>query len=447
MAEGQHRAPNRSARTGRSASRTLANEQRLVALGDAIDQHNGVVKADRGLITVATRWVSEHRKILQRSGLAMVVLVAALAGGGYLYFQHVFNSITKFTAGSELPTIDGQPFNVLSIGSDSRVGLTGAVAAQTGATAGSAAGQRSDVIKIMHIDPGKGTIDVISIPRDTLVQLLPPAQALFQTPFGKINSTFFSGPDLLVQTIQKTFGIPINHVIVVGFAGVMNSAVALGGVFLNFPYPARDAYSGLNITHTGCQLVTGFQALAVARSRHFEYYRNGRWMGDGSSDYGRIARQDAFLRGMIERGKSQYNPANIISFLSIIPQGISIDSKFTPNFLVGLAVKFHSLNSANFQTYMLPVISAGNLRYYGDSLVVNQPAAQELLVKIFGNELTLPTMPPPNKNLVPTMPPVIPTTTTSTTTTTVPVTTPGGGSIPTTTLPTGNYFNPVPCSP
>jgi hypothetical protein len=29
----------------------------------------------------------------------------------------------------------------------------------------------------------------------------------------------------------------------------------------------------------------------------------------------------------------------------------------------------------------------------------------------------------------------------------VPVTTPGGGSIPTTTLPTGNYFNPVPCSP
>ena len=66
-----------------------------------------------------------------------------------------------------LPT---EPFNVLAIGSDSRVGLSGTEAAQTGATL--VTGQRSDVIKIFRVDPVRRTIAVVSIPRDTMVTLI-----------------------------------------------------------------------------------------------------------------------------------------------------------------------------------------------------------------------------------------------------------------------------------
>ena len=59
------------------------------------------------------------------------------------------------------------------------------------------------------------------------------------------------------------------------FDGLINSAVAIGGVYLDFRYPAIDPYSGLEITHPGCQLVDGFQALAVARSRHYYYAPSG----------------------------------------------------------------------------------------------------------------------------------------------------------------------------
>ncbi len=38
---------------------------------------------------------------------------------------------------------------------------------------------------------------------------------------------------------------------------------------MDFPYPALDNYSSLDIHHPGCQLLNGFQALAVARSRHY----------------------------------------------------------------------------------------------------------------------------------------------------------------------------------
>ena len=110
------------------------------------------------------------------------------------------------------PEVPGKPFNVLAIGSDSRAGLTGRLAEVTGA--GSVGGQRSDVVKIFHVDPAAGTISVLSIPRDTVVTLLA-NQVLFGN-YNRINVNYQNGPTLLVQTIEANFGIPINHVIQVG---------------------------------------------------------------------------------------------------------------------------------------------------------------------------------------------------------------------------------------
>jgi anionic cell wall polymer biosynthesis LytR-Cps2A-Psr (LCP) family protein len=259
----------------------------------------------------------------------------------------------------------------------------------------------------------------------------------------------------LAQTITANFGIPITHTIVVSFGGLINAAVALGGVYLDFPYPAKDAYSGLNIPHAGCQLVDGFQALAVARSRHYEWFQNGVWNYDVTSDFGRIDRQNAFMRAMIERAKHLYNPLTINSFLSKLPQGITLDSNFTLSDLIGLAVKFHSFNPANMVTYTLPTVSGVNPTL-GDVLYVDQPAAQQMLVNIFGSELITPTNPPPNTALQTPLPPVV------TTTTSVPVTSTthkatttsgasGASNAPTTTTtiatPGQQYFDPVPCTP
>ena len=111
-----------------------------------------------------------------------------------------------------------------------------------------------------------------------------------------------------------------------GFEGAVN---AIGGITMNFPYPAKDAYSGLNITSAGCQLLNGTQALAVARSRHYEYYANGYWQFDGTGDFGRIDRQDAFLRALVDQARTKYNPLTINALLGSIPQGITIDDQLS----------------------------------------------------------------------------------------------------------------------
>jgi LCP family protein required for cell wall assembly len=268
--------------------------------------------------------------------------------------------------------------------------------------------------------------------------------------FNRINVNFANGPSLLAQTITANFGIPIQHVIVVSFAGLINSIDAIGGIYLDFRYPAKDEYSGLNIKTTGCQLVTRFQALAVARSRHYEWYQDGVWNYDPTSDFGRILRQDAFMRAMINRVRGLYNPLTINNFLSKIPQGITLDDNFTLRDLLELAVKFHGINPNAMLTYTLPTVSGVNPEV-GDVLYVDQPAAQQMLVSLYGNTLLTPTNPPPNTLLQTPLPPHRAVTTTTSTTTTTLKSSSKKKAPPTTTTTSASQaippYDPVPCNP
>jgi LCP family protein required for cell wall assembly len=434
-----------------------------MALGDAVDRQSGRAPKRRRRGRRGRTWLI--------AGVSVIVIIVGVLGGGYLYANWRFGEIPKIKVHGITYTVPGQPFNILAVGSDSRAGLSGAVARQTGASTDSVGGQRSDVVKIIRVNPVARTITILSIPRDTEVTLLA-NQALYGN-YNRINVNYANGPSLLVQTIKANFGITINHVVQVNFSGLINSAVAIGGVYLDFRYPAIDPNSGLEITHTGCQLINGFQALAVARSRHYYYALSGHptWPNrkdfahmtddainnelladgftyDGTSDFGRIDRQTSFLRAMFERVKSKLdNPIAMNGFLSNLPKGITIDDTFSLNELIGLALKFHSYNSNSMLTYTMPEIPA--VIGGADVEIVQEPEAEQLMTSIFGSSLLRPTKPPPNAAGVPQMPPVItPTTTTTLATTTTtkhhkaPVTTPTIN--PTLAEPS---FDPVPCVP
>ena len=150
--------------------------------------------------------------------------------------------------------------------------------------AGRAGGQRSDVVKIFHVDPAAGTICVLSIPRDTIVTLL-----ANQSEFGnynRINVNYQSGPSLLVQTIEANFGIPINHVVQVASAASRAPSTRSAGSTWTFPTPRSTDYSSLDIPHTGCQLLNGFEALAAREEPPLLLLPDGQWNYDGTSDFG-----------------------------------------------------------------------------------------------------------------------------------------------------------------
>src|SRR5579863_10490502 len=128
MPNGRHSAPRGpSDRSEEARQRALANEQRLKALGETVDQHSGVQRRQRGHLQRR-----RHRRRWIISGVVVLGLLVALVGGGYLYAQWRFDHIHKIKDPSITYPAPNKPFNILSIGSDSRAGLSGFLAKQTG---------------------------------------------------------------------------------------------------------------------------------------------------------------------------------------------------------------------------------------------------------------------------------------------------------------------------
>jgi LCP family protein required for cell wall assembly len=414
----------------------VPNESGLKALGARIDssgpkkaRRSGKPKWSRGKKTVAVL-------------VSLIVLLVAAAGGGYAYLRYRYDQINKIHVADEVAVQGGQPFTILVIGSDTRVGES-ASAAQSFGSASAVTGQRSDVVQLWRVTPSTKQIQIMSIPRDTVVTMLSPDNQQYGT-YNRINSSYNSGANQLVKTITANFGIPINHVVQVDFSGFQDAVNALGGVYLNFAYPAKDAYSGLNITTPGCQLLNGTQALAVARSRHYQYFENGYWQYDGTSDFGRIQRQDVFIKALMDAAKSKVNPLTVNAFIGSIHEGVTIDDGFSLNDLIGLALTYHSFDANQLQGETMPTVSSSAFPSLGDVLTVDQPATQQMLSSIFGSSLETPTNPPPDVNGVPTPPPTI------TPTTAAPSTSATGGSAVATTTPTTTpppSFDPTNCSP
>jgi LCP family protein required for cell wall assembly len=366
-------------------------------------------------------------------GVVVVALALVAVGTSYSYLQYRFNQVAKVTVKHLKVAPPGQPFNVLLIGSDSRADVSSTDAAHFG-NESTAGGQRSDVVKIVHIIPATGQVSVLSIPRDTVVTVAGDTSEIGQ--YNRINATYNTGPDQLVQTIEANFGIPIEHVVQINFEGFRGAVDAIGGINLDFPYPAKDVETGLDITQPGCQHLNGGYSLAVARSRDYEYYENGYWQYDGTGDYGRIQRQNAFLKALINQAETKYNPLTLNAFIGSVVQGVTIDSTFTVSELISLARQFHTFASQSLATATLPTDSAASSEFsgLGAVLYVQQPQANQVITQFLGQPPDTAVTPPPGPyGVVPT--------------TTVPTgaTTPGTSAASDTTTTIETNFDPTPC--
>jgi LCP family protein required for cell wall assembly len=304
-------------------------------------------------------------------GLLIIGVVSA-----YGYANWRFNQITQVVipslGGARSPAPPGAPMTILVVGSDSRAGDTGTDASQFG-SASAVGGQRSDTIMLVHVDPASTSATLMSIPRDLYVQI--PGK----NSRDRINSTFDTGPDLLVKTIETDLGITIDHYVEVSFQSFRDVVNAVGGVSEYFPTPARDAYSLLNIPKPGCYKMSGDQALAFVRARHYEYQVNGRWVYEAESDLARIKRQQSFIKKMIAKAQSSglTNPLALNNIIGGVTNHLTVDSGFSQSLLLTLAKRFRSLSPDSLPTVTLPTTPA--VIGGADVLLLQQPDAQQVI--------------------------------------------------------------------
>ncbi len=357
-----------------------------------------------------------RRRRIAAALAALLVLGLVMAAGGWGYTAFRFGQISSVhVPGLGKAPSDGS-INLLVVGSDTRQGL------RDGGF-GEAAGQRSDVIILVHLVPAARHAAVLSIPRDLYVPVAGTGGS------AKINSAFNRGPGQLVQTIQQGFGISIHHYLLVNFDGFREVVDALGGVAMYFPRPVRDSNngrneSGLNVPRPGCHRLGGDQALALARSRYFQYQDTaGRWHGDPGTDLGRIRRQQTMLRALAAKaiGRNLANPIRANALVGSVVHSLTKDDHLTIRRSVTLARQFRSFDPSRLTTITLPVdravqrdgvvhragqagFDAGLRQGWEQILLPRQPDADAAVAKLLKN----PSRPAPRAPATTAPPPTVP---------------------------------------
>ncbi len=285
--------------------------------------------------------MSTPKKVLL--GLLILAVFAVFGAVGFVYYlDSKIDKIPDEALPSLEETIDQGFRNILIVGSDSREDLP-----EGFDNFGSFSGERTDVIMVAHVIPGEGG-QLLSLPRDLKVAI--PGNGT-----NRINAAFvFGGPDLLVQTIQDNFKIPIHHYVEIDFGGFARVVDSLGGLTKTFDNPARDVKSGLNV-EAGQQVMNGETALSYARSRSYQELINGSWQSVDGSDIGRTHRQQEVLLMMFDEATSPTSAFSLPSFATTFAEQITADAGFTPSVMIDLGRAAMSLSSGEIEAITLPV--------------------------------------------------------------------------------------------
>jgi LCP family protein required for cell wall assembly len=243
-----------------------------------------------------------RRRWVTAVAVAVVLVIVAIPVAFVFWANHQFSKIPRVQVSSHLGG-DGSGTNYLLVGSDNRPGVSEDLA---------------DTILLIHAD-SHGT-KMLSIPRDLWVTIAGTGQ------HAKINAAYAGrNPGRLVDTVRQSLGIHVTRYLEVNFVAFPAVVDAIGGITIDFPHPAFDTHSGLNIPNAGPNHLNGQQALAYVRSRYYNQVIDGKAVPDGLGDLARVQRQQTFLRAVFKKLSDSKNPFTLMRAASAMAKGVHID--------------------------------------------------------------------------------------------------------------------------
>jgi LCP family protein required for cell wall assembly len=307
------------------------------------------------------------RRVLRWSATTLALLILGTAAAGYLYYEHLAGNIRKGERSSgdskaqkTKPNAAGQtPLNILLIGSDSRnsdedVALGGSRDNRGNPPLG-------DVQMLVHLSADRKSASVVSIPRDTRVDIprckdpktgkeYPPVNTIINESLAR------GGAGCTLATWQNLTHVYIDHWMTIDFAGVVKMADAIGGVDVcvkqnvwDRPMPGVPGGSGLKLK-AGTTKVMHEQALQWLRTRHAFY-----------SDIGRAKAQHMYLNSMIRTLKSQNvftNGGRLMALAEAATKALSVSEEIgTPKKLYDLGMQLKSVPTDRITMTTMPWVT------------------------------------------------------------------------------------------
>ena len=213
----------------------------------------------------------------------------------------------------------------------------------------------SDTNILVRFDVPNKRIDLVSLPRDTLLHN--------EYRNNKLNFAYAKGgTELLMEQIENLLGIPVDFYVTVNLKGFIALVDQIDGVDFDIPINMDydDPYQDLHIHFTkGPRHLNGQEAMEVVRFRH-----NNDGTGYGTEDIGRIGPQQAFLKAVAKQLLRIGNVKNIPALVDIFYTYVKTD--LTTGNLVWLGNEALNIGTENIHFATLPGDGSG---YYNKQSV------------------------------------------------------------------------------
>lgn len=288
------------------------------------------------------------------------LILLALFAGGCMLAKNIFFPETILNAGEEeesQPVIKGERLNVLLLGIDARRGETMA---------------RTDTIILASVDPESKQMSLLSIPRDTRVNI--PRHG-----WDKINSAaVYGGPQMSMRVVADLLGIPVKHYVLTNFSGFKDIVDALGGVTIDVERNMyhEDITDGgiyrINLKK-GVQRLDGDKALQYVRFRDYDL-----------GDVDRTKYQQKFL---VALAKEMLQPSTITKLPKLVPEiNRYVDTNLSMSDMLTMASAARQLADGNIVCQTLPgrPLDTKEGSYWG----VDPAEARQMVTNLFNGETT-----------------------------------------------------------
>ncbi|MDO4300725.1 MAG: LCP family protein [Clostridia bacterium] len=252
-------------------------------------------------------------------------------------------------------------------------------------------GDRTDTIMVCCYNQPLDELTIISVPRDTLVEVSDEAFRMLNEEYPepgqkgmKINEITHYGLEkyglpLLFEELEEMIGVPIDYYCKVHFEALNYLVDSIGGVEFNVPMqmdyddPTQDLSIHLK---PGLQTLDGKQAEGLVRFRY----------GYNNQDIGRVATQQEFCKELIKQlvSKDAFFK-NVSAYLTTFFKYVETDVKLSD------AIKYMSVvkdfNTDNIVTYTMPG-DIGSLYGFRGGYVINDEESQALCYDIFSKPVS-----------------------------------------------------------
>lgn len=250
--------------------------------------------------------------------IAITVILIGLVLAGFL-IGYILNN--DFSAHEQEPFATSR-LNILVVGYDSTINGP----------------SRADTIMVVSLDLEQGGIGILSIPRDTRVEI--PGHGM-----GKINASHaYGGVELVDQTLELLLDIPIDYYVETDFEGFSSIIDALGGITVNIEEPLHyvDEAGGVNI-----DLPAGRVDLDGDKALQYVRYR-----GKAYGDIGRVQRQQKFVRAVLDQA---LKPGTVVKLPAIYREmKQAVNTNIPLNDITPFVKLAASLDFSKMETAMLP---------------------------------------------------------------------------------------------